>query len=195
MADEDTTTDETEDTGTESETDGTETEETEEWTPPTQEEWAAAQKAQQDTAEALKKANGQAAKNRTALRQLEQQHEDDETKAKREATEAALAALKPVAIKAEARSAFLAAGADAEKAVRLVRLLDLSKVEIDGDTVTGLDDQVDELKAEFPELFAKPKDGTPPKPKTPATEVGSRKPNAPALGPLEQLAAQLQGRK
>lgn len=195
MADEDTTTDETEDTGTGTETDGTETEETEEWTPPTRDEWEAAQKAQRDTADALKKANGQAAKHRSALRELEQKHEDDDTRAKREATEAAFAALKPVAIRAEARSAFLAAGADVEKATRLVRLLDLSKVEIDGDTVTGLDEQVDDLKAEFPELFSPPKDETPKRKPAAATEVGSRKPAPAALSPLEQLTAQLQGRK
>lgn len=131
---------------------------TDEWTPPTRDEWDAVQKASADQAAALKKANAESAARRQELKKLQQANEDDDTKAKREAAETALAAMKPVAIRAEAKSAFLAAGANAEKVGKLVRLLDLSAIEIDGDTVTGLDDQVTELKDDFPELFAKPKE-------------------------------------
>lgn len=177
-----------------------------EWTPPTREEAAAQQKAHDDEIAALKKAdadkaaalkrvNAESANRKRQLAEIQQQHEDDDTKAKREATEAALAKLKPVAIKATAMAAFMSAGADEDKARKLLRLLDLDKVDIDGDVVNGLDEQVEEIKADWPELFALPEPGKPePKPKPAAAEVGSRKPQPVVLGPLEQLAAQIPGR-
>lgn len=179
-----------------------------EWTPPTREELEAQQKAHADEVAALKKAdtdkaaalkrvNAESANRKRQLAELQQQHEDDDTKAKREATEAALAQLKPVAIKATATAAFMRAGADADKAHKLVRLLDLSKVDIDGEVVHGLDDQVEELRDDWPELFAQPepaKSEPTPKPKSPATELGDRKPKPVPLSPMEALAAQLDGR-
>jgi hypothetical protein len=181
----------------------------EEWTPPTRDELEAQQKAHadeiaalkkvgDDRAAALKKANAESANRKRQLAEIEQRHEDDDTKAKREATEAALAKLKPVAIKATATAAFMAGGADEDKARKLLRLLDLSKIDIDGDVVNGLDEQVEEIKADWPELFAKSDpekaEPQPAKPKPAATEVGSRKPQPVVLSPMEQLAAQIPGR-
>lgn len=179
-----------------------------EWAPPTREEAAAQQKAHDeaiaaltkadaDKAAALKRVNAESANRKRQLAELQQQHEDDDTKAKREATEAALAKLKPVAIKASATAAFMRAGADTEKAHKLVRLLDLTKIDLDGETVHGLDEQVEELREDWPELFAQPepaKSETPAKPKPAAGEVGSRKPQPVVLSPMQQLAAQLDGR-
>jgi hypothetical protein len=181
----------------------------EEWTPPTREEAAAQQKAHDDEIAALKKAdadkaaalkrvNAESANRKRQIAEIQQQHEDDDTKAKREATEAALAQLKPVAIKATATAAFMGAGADETQARKLLRLLDLSKVDIDGEVVHGLDEQVDEIKADWPELFAKPEstptEQQPQKPKTPAAQLGDRKPPKTVLSPMEQLAAQVAGR-
>jgi hypothetical protein len=179
-----------------------------EWTPPTRDEVAAQQKAHADEvaalkkadgekAAALKKANAESANRKRQLAEIQQQHEDDDTKAKREATEAALAQLKPVAIKATATAAFMRAGADADKAHKLVRLLDLSKVDIDGEVVHGLDEQVEELRDDWPELFAPAEPQKPestPKPKAAAAELGDRRPKPVVLSPMEQLAAQLDGR-
>lgn len=212
MADDPTVTDPETDPAVEGDPTGeTEPEGTEEdeYTPPTREELDAlkaahaqeladAKAANAKTAAALKKANNESAARRRELAELQQQHEDEDTKAKREATEAALAALKPVAIKAEAKSAFLAAGASADKAPRLIRLLDLSKIDVDGETVIGLDEQVEDLRDEFPELFTpsqqdpEPKTDPTPKPKPAAVEVGARKPGPQQLSPLEALTAQLQ---
>lgn len=179
-----------------------------EWTPPTREELEAQQKAHADEVAALRKAdtekgtalrkaNAESANRKRQIAELQQQHEDDDTKAKREATEAALAQLKPVAIKATATAAFMGAGADETQARKLLRLLDLTKVDIDGEVVQGLDEQVEEIKADWPELFAKAEPeptGQPQKPKAPAAQLGDRKPQKPALSPMEQLAAQVAGR-
>lgn len=134
------------------------------WTPPTQQEWEAFQREKADQATALKKANAEAAERRKALKELQQQHEDEDTKARREATEAALAQVKPVAIRAEAKSALLAAKANPERVAALTRLLDLSAIDIDGDQVTGLDTQVDQLKADYPEFFVTEVPPAPPAP-------------------------------
>jgi hypothetical protein len=70
----------------------------------------------------------------------------------------------PVVIKHAATSALRDAGFDfpddkdarAAKLRRALKLMDVEDVEIDDDgEVLGLEDAIDELKAEFPELFAK----------------------------------------
>ncbi len=61
-------------------------------------------------------------------------------------------------IRSEARAALLAAGATPEKVARLVKLIDTGSLTIeDDDTVDGLLDEVDAVKADFPELFEAPK--------------------------------------
>jgi hypothetical protein len=77
-----------------------------------------------------------------------------------EASRAAEAKFKPVVVRTAARAAFLEAGLVLPKGRsdaafnRAVKLLDLDELEItdDGD-VEGLAEQIDDLKAEFPELF------------------------------------------
>ena len=57
-----------------------------------------------------------------------------------------------VAARAELRSLGLEEG----KLARALRLIDLSDVVVEGDDVDGLDDAIDALRDEVPELFAKP---------------------------------------
>jgi hypothetical protein len=67
----------------------------------------------------------------------------------------AAAKWKPKVVNSAAKAALLSAGA--EKPERLLRLIEHDDLEVtdDGD-VHGLDDEVDRLKDEYPELFAKP---------------------------------------
>lgn len=106
---------------------------------------------------------------------------------------------KPLVVRTAAKAAFLTAGiatsaGDTDtKVSRLIRLLNLDDIEIDEDgDVLGLDDQVDQLKDTFPELFQRAKEpepvrkvrapkgdtgaktATPPKPKTIGEMVAAR---------------------
>lgn len=141
-----------------------ETEEPEPYVPPTAEELAELKKA-------LAKANGEAKKYRLAARSGSPADDDDDEDtpdpAKARAREKALARAaaeqaettwKPRVIRAHALAALAGAGAKDPK--RAARLIDQSDITFDDDgEPEGLDDQVDALKAEYPELFeaAKPK--------------------------------------
>lgn len=62
---------------------------------------------------------------------------------------------KPQLISLAGRNALLSAGVPAEKVKRALRLIDMDDVEIDEDgDVVGIEDAIDELKDEWPELFA-----------------------------------------
>lgn len=207
MADENTEeTVETDDTTTEvEETDAVTAEDTETenegWTPPTREEFEALQKqiADKDTAIAerdkkVRQANKQAADRRGELAKLQQQYEDADSKAQREAAESALAAVKPVAVRSAAKAAFLEAGARSDRFDRLFTMLDLDRIDLDGGDVTGLDDQVDELKADVPELFTPPKSEEEAKPKAPRISPAGKKPAPQPMTPGDQIAAMVNGR-
>lgn len=180
----------------------TEATETEEWTPPTREEVEALKKqlADKDAEIAardlkVRKANKEAADRRGEITKLQQQYEDAETKAQREAAEAALAKVKPVAVRSAAKAAFLEAGARSDRFDRLFKMLDLDSVQFDGDDVTGLEDQILELKADVPELFTPPKSEEDVKPKAPRISPAGKKPAAQPLTPGEQIAAMANGRR
>lgn len=193
--------DEVEDTDAVTVEDHTDTEE-DEYVPPTREEFEALKKqlADKDAAIAerdkkVRQANKQAADRRGELAKLQQKYEDADSKAQREAAEAAMAAVKPVAVRSAAKAAFLEAGASGEKFNRLFKMLDLDRIEFDGDDVTGLDDQVDELKADLPELFVPPKSEEEPKPKaTPRISPAGKKPAPQPMTPGDQIAAYVNGR-
>lgn len=107
-------------------------------------------KARQDAKAQLREAKAELAK-------LKQENETSAEKAAREAREAAEAAAekryKPIAI----RAALLEAGVKSAKVKGALKLLEMADIEVDGDgEVTGLDDQLDGLKEEWPELFASP---------------------------------------
>lgn len=170
--------------------------ETEEWTPPTKEEWEALQAEKATTADKLKKANAESAERRKKLAELEQKTEDADGKAQREAAEAAAAKFKPIAVKAAAKVAFLEQGANSARVDRLFRMLDLDQIDFDGEDITGLEDQVAELKKDVPELFAQSeKDGEDDgKTKAPKLSAAGKKPAPQTLTPGDLVARQVLGR-
>lgn len=120
------------------------------WKPPSRDEWTKVQRA-------LAKVTGEAKTRREQLAELRGKTEGDAEKAAREQTEAAEKRYKPIAIRAAAKAAFLEAGLQGttpERVAKLVRMLDLDGITID-DTgeVSGLDEQVSMVKADYPELF------------------------------------------
>lgn len=127
-----------------------------EWTPPTQQDWDNVQLA-------LKKARQDARQAKRGAKEPVEGSEGapDLVKATADATAAAEARYKPIVVKSAARAAFAEAGlviqADKPDAAmaRAIRLLDLADIDVTEDgTVDGLAEQVAEIKAEFPELFA-----------------------------------------
>lgn len=117
-----------------------------EWAPPSQEEW-------ERTQAALKKANAEARKNRLKVKAAAEGVADQD--AEREITARVEAKMKPVVVRAAARAAFAEAGMDAKAVSRAFRLLDLDDVTIDEDgEVSGLAEQVEEIREEFPGMFA-----------------------------------------
>ena len=118
----------------------------EEYKPPTAQEWKATQAA-------LKKANTEAKRFRTELRNArkkatEQDSDPDKAAAKVEA------AWKPRVVRSEARALLAAAGAKPTALARLAKMIDVDEVEVDDDgEVTGLDDLIEEIKEDVPELF------------------------------------------
>lgn len=150
--------DETPDTPIEETSTTEDTPPADDWKAPTRDEW-------ERTQTALKKANDEAKNHRLKLKEAQKATEDADGKAAREATEAAERRYKPIAVRSSARAAFLEAGlADArpERVSKLMRMLDMDAIDIDDDgEVTGLDDQVATIKADYPELFAKAKTPVP----------------------------------
>lgn len=101
---------------------------------------------------ALAKANREAMKSRHELETARTTAENDHERALREAREQASAETaaqwRARLARAKAEAAFGAEGA------RFVNLVDLSALEVDDDgEVTGLDEQVSAIRAEFPEVF------------------------------------------
>lgn len=102
------------------------------------------------------------------LRELKKQNETDAEKAAREAEEAKLAAFeeasnkyKPALVKNYIEKELVSAGVKPGKVARLVRLMDIEDISVDNDfNVVGVEEQIDELKEEYPELFhvEKPKE-------------------------------------
>lgn len=84
---------------------------------------------------------------------LRKKNETDGERLQREAEEAASKKYKPVAMKAAAKSALVAAKVKGNPD-RALRLLDLDDLDINEENdVEGLDEAVDILKSEYPELF------------------------------------------
>ncbi|WP_329064896.1 phage scaffolding protein [Amycolatopsis sp. NBC_01480] len=164
-----------------------------EWTPPTKEEWEAVQAEKNTTADKLKKVNAESADRRKKLAELSERYEDADGKSAREAAEAAK--YKPFAIKAAAKAAFIEQGANSARVDRLFRMLDLERIDFDGDDIAGLEEQVAELKDEVPELFSaqSTKDGED-SVKPPKLNVAGKRPQQKELTPGEIVARQVFGR-
>lgn len=118
---------------------------------------------------------------RAAQRQLatlRQQNETDAEKLEREAEERAQAKYKPIAV----RSAVNAALADAHfqgSPARAHKLIDMDAIDVDQGAdgtleVVGLEAQIAELQAEYPELFQEAKSATPSSKKVPAKKAAPK---------------------
>lgn len=155
------------------------------WTPPSKEDYDKLQKA-------LAKANAEAKQRREQLQAAQRQTEDDAGKAAREAVEAAEKRLKPVAVRAAAKAAFLEAGLQggSDRVAKMAKLLDLDALEIDDDgEVTGLADQVAAVKADYPELFSQEK-----QPRAPRVSASDRPgTNGRTLTTGDKIAAMVHG--
>ena len=161
------------------------------WAPPSQDEWTTLQQQVAELRDKLKKSNSDAGRHRAKVKELERASEDAETKARREADEAAQAKYKPVA----AKVALLEANARTDRVGALLKLLDMDSIEFSGGDVVGLDTEVERVAAEYPEFFAQSEpDKTAPKPAVaPKVAAGPKKPTPEPKTPGEILAAQLLG--
>lgn len=139
--------------------------------PPSRDEWARTQAA-------LKKANDDAKRHRLKNKELEDKARGDETeheKALREAREEGEKRFRTPLVRTAVRGALVEAGALAflqeekdpdagasrekgeSRLNRLLKLVDMDGLDVDDDgTVSGLEAAVDELRRDYPELFAAP---------------------------------------
>jgi hypothetical protein len=160
----------------------------------------------------LKKANDDAKRHRLRNKELEEQgraNESDHEKALREAREEGEKRYRQPLVRTAARSALVEAGALAflqdemepesqaardkgeSRLSRLLKLVDTESLDVDEDgSVSGLDAAIDDLRRDYPELFATPAR----KPKVRPT--GAPRPAAPEKpkSTAEQHAARLLGR-
>jgi hypothetical protein len=164
-----------------------------EYVPPSQEEWERVRrtmaKRKQEKLDVQRQLN--------ELRDKHREQETDAEKAIREAEEKAEARYKPIVVKKAARAALIQAGAtaavegDKEKSearlARLLKLIDVNDLSVEEDgEVLGLDEQVDALRADYPELFdmatrkpkarptGAPRQAAPEKPKSTAEQHAAR---------------------
>lgn len=142
------------------------------------------------TREALKKSNAESKKRRLAAKVKPTEEVKKDVAETAEEAETRLAAKwKPKVIRQGAKAALSEAGAS--NPARLVGLLDMDSLDIDDDgEVDGLEDEIDRLKDEFPELFRKKR--------TAALETGDRSGGKGAARPKsdsERQAAAILGRK
>jgi hypothetical protein len=181
---------------------------------PSKDEW-------ERTQAALKRANDEAKRYRLRSRELTRA----QTAAKAAADAAAAAAagtteqheralaaaaqaeqkLKPVAVKAAAHVALLSAGLtdpNPQRLNRLYKLFDLDEIQIDEDgEVTGLEEQVGEIVADYPELFGTKEVDEPvvvpppPKKRPPVIDASDRPPvlNPRQMTTGERIAASVLG--
>lgn len=114
--------------------------------PPSEAEW-------NRTRAALKKANlEQQATRKAALEKARKEGEDDAAeKAREEATDEAHKVWHPRAVKAEAKAAL--AGMGCKNPARLIKLIDTDAVTWQDNETMGLEEQLNTLKDEWPELF------------------------------------------
>lgn len=132
----------------------------EEYVPPSREEWERVRRT-------LAKRKEEKLAVQRQLNELRDKHREQETeteKAVREAEERAEARYKPIAVRKAVRAALVEAGATAAtdgdktkteaRIARLMKLIDVSDLSIDDDgEVLGVDEQIDGLRADYPELF------------------------------------------
>lgn len=142
-----------------------------EWKPPSKDEW-------ERTTRALKKANDDGKRHRLALKEREEKDRESETeheKALRVAREEGEKRYRAPLVRTAVRGALIEAGALAflaeednpnsreakekgeSRLTRLMKLVDSDALDVDDDgTVSGLESAVDDLRRDYPELFAAP---------------------------------------
>ncbi|GAA0705309.1 hypothetical protein GCM10010193_70480 [Kitasatospora atroaurantiaca] len=137
----------------------------EEWTPPSRDEHERMRR----TLAARKAEKLDLQRQLNELRARTAEAETESEKAIREAAEQGEKKFKAPLVRTAARAALIQAGAlaaidpsDKEKGEarirRLLKLVDMDDVSVDSDTgeVLGLEDQIEAMQADYPELFAKP---------------------------------------
>lgn len=174
------------------------------YSPPTREQWDKVQAA-------LARANAEARQHRLLTRKLrdeqaaerrkgESEHEAELREAREKAAGEVEARYKPLLVRGAAARVLVEAGAVLADAAgkplpgrldKLLRLLDLGQLEVGDDgSVSGLDDQVKELKEGFPEFF----EARGPTKARPKADAADRKPEAPkGKSSAERLAASWSG--
>ncbi|MFD4830143.1 phage scaffolding protein [Streptomyces uncialis] len=131
--------------------------------PPSREEWDRVRR----TMAKRKEEKLTAQRELNALRDKYKEQETESEKAVREAREEAEARYKPMVVRKTVRAALIQAGAttavegDKDKTEarlsRLMKLIDIGDLSIDDDgEVLGVDEQIDGLRADYPELFEAP---------------------------------------
>ncbi|MFC5947067.1 phage scaffolding protein [Pseudonocardia lutea] len=150
-----------------------------EWTPPTREEWEKVQRQ-------LRRANNEAKKRR--LRDKEKPAESED----------AAARYKPLVIRAEAKAALVAAGLNDTsegRVKKLLRMIDVEDIEIGDDgELDGLEDQIESIKEDWPELF-KAQEAEKPRRRAPRVDASDRRPaSSPKKSTAELIASRVHGR-
>jgi anti-sigma28 factor (negative regulator of flagellin synthesis) len=126
--------------------------------------------------------------------QLTQAQQLAEAEAK--ARQAAEQMFRPATIRAASVPALLRAEARADRVDALFSMIDQGSLGIDGDSVTGLDEQVEGLKTRFPEWFEKPQQQQPPQERqAPRVTTGDRPPanTEEPLTSAQRMAQQILG--
>ncbi|MEV8439154.1 hypothetical protein AB0425_17405 [Actinosynnema sp. NPDC051121] len=169
----------------------------------TPEDWARLEKALADERGLRKRREGQIAEMRKERRAAEATGDDDEAERLRKAEEAAAARYKPVAVKAAAKAALLEANFQKpteERVKKIIKRLDLEEIDIDDDgDVIGLQDQIDQLVADFPELFTAPAEAvtttttTKPRAKGKLSPAGKKDTEPTFATTGDRIAAQVRG--
>jgi hypothetical protein len=139
-------------------------------------DWDRLEAAMQNERTLRKKREGQIAEMRKERKAAEATGDTEEADKIRKAEESAAARYKPVAVRAAAKAALLEANFQnptEERVKKLIRRLDLEEIDVDDDgDITGLQDQIDQLVDDFPELFTTP--AAPTAPAAPATKKPPR---------------------
>lgn len=140
----------------------------------------------------LEKERGQRRALQAELDKLRQQNESEQEKRLREAIEAERSSWTPKFVKQEARAALRDADAKKDRVAELTQFLDLSQIEVKGETVTGLEGQITQLKTKYPEWFTQPKPASAPEPEkkpVPKVPVKNQPVAAPTKTPGQIIAA------
>jgi hypothetical protein len=145
------------------------------YTPPDEDAWLKVTSQADKEAKLRKAREGTIRELKAELKAAKEANASDDEKAQAKATAAIESKLKPVAVRASARAAFMEAGLtdlSKERMTALMRLVDLDDIEIDDDgSVIGLDEQVDSIKELWPQLFITPEAAKEPERRRPAPKA------------------------